>query len=144
MNKERLIRAIRSLEYNRTLKTKAEERAQKAEATVKTHLELLETATAKVGGYQVEIIDGEVKVTYLPQDGYQQLRLLESRAQYKVRSEDVLTSQEAEVLQRADKGELPCPRCRKPLRASVIRSDVYNGVVLSCECGFEERQKDLK
>ena len=138
MERERLIRVVRSLERNRALKATAERRAEKAQTTVKVHLELSEATAARLGVYQVEIVDGEVKVTHLPQGDHRQLKLLESRAEYEVRPEDVLTSQEVDMLQRADKGELPCPECNEPLRASVIRSEVCNGVVLFCECGFEE------
>ena len=58
------------------------------------------------------------------------------------RPEEVLTSQEAEVLQKAEAGVLPCPWCGQMLRADMIVSGDYEGVVLSCPdrgaCGFRE------
>ena len=58
------------------------------------------------------------------------------------RPEHVLTTQEAEVLQKAEAGVLPCPRCGQTLRAEMIVSGDYEGVVLSCpdrgSCGFRE------
>jgi hypothetical protein len=138
MNKKRVTKAIRGLARNRTLKAKEEGRAEKAEDTVKTYLELSDVTTAKAGKYQVELVDGEVKVTSLPQVDYKQIRFLERETRYRVRPEDILTSREADLLQRADKGELPCPACGTPLRANVVRDDLCNGVVLFCGCGFRE------
>jgi len=59
------------------------------------------------------------------------------------RPEDVLTPQEAEILQQVDRGELLCPCCGQPLEGSkVVIDGVYEGVLLSCsdvsECGFVE------
>ena len=58
------------------------------------------------------------------------------------RPEQILTSQEAEVLQKAEAGVLPCPWCGQMLRAEMIVSGDYEGVVLSCPdgggCGFRE------
>ena len=53
-------------------------------------------------------------------------------------------AEQAELLQKADRGLLPCPDCGSPLRAALTVSttpDVYEGVVLFCmdrECGFYE------
>ena len=58
------------------------------------------------------------------------------------RPEEILTTQEAEVLQKAEAGVLPCPRCGQMLRAEMIVSGDYEGVLLSCpdrgSCGFRE------
>jgi hypothetical protein len=56
------------------------------------------------------------------------------------RPEDILTTPEAEILQLADCGELPCPRCGETLSAERIVSEVYEGVVLTCltGCGWRE------
>jgi len=58
------------------------------------------------------------------------------------RPEEILTSQEAEVLQKAEAGVLPCPWCGQMLRAEMLVSGDYEGVVLSCPdgggCGFRE------
>jgi hypothetical protein len=62
------------------------------------------------------------------------------------RAEDVLTSEEAQLLQAADRGERPCPnpRCGLPLRGErLIIPGVYEGIVLYCPpkrggCGFRE------
>ena len=58
------------------------------------------------------------------------------------RPEDVLTTLEAEALQKAEAGVLPCPWCGQMLRAEMIVSGDYEGVVLSCpdrgSCGFRE------
>ena len=61
-----------------------------------------------------------------------------------VRSEDILTAEQTEVLQRADRGEIPCPHCGQPLSARMVVStmpDLYEGVHLFCRdgaCGFSE------
>jgi hypothetical protein len=58
------------------------------------------------------------------------------------RPEEVLTSQEGEVLQKAEAGVLPCPWCGQMLRAEMIVSGDYEGVLLSCpgrgRCDFRE------
>ena len=59
-----------------------------------------------------------------------------------IRSEDILTAEQAETLQRADRGELACPRCGLPLAGRMLVSevpDLYEGVQLYCgTCGFQE------
>lgn len=47
-------------------------------------------------------------------------------------SEDVLTSGEAALLQRAGRGELVCPCCGQPLQGEKIVSPLYEGIVLFC------------
>jgi hypothetical protein len=57
------------------------------------------------------------------------------------RPEDILTPSEAQVLHLADRGELPCPRCRQPLYGTkVIEPGLYEGIILIClaGCGFRE------
>ncbi len=49
---------------------------------------------------------------------------------------------DAELLQKAQAGELPCPNCGKPLKGVMLDEDIYQGVMLFCEdqggCGFYE------
>ena len=57
------------------------------------------------------------------------------------RPEDILTSDEADLIQRADRGEVACLTCDRPLSWAKIVSDDYVGVVLFClddDCGFVE------
>ena len=58
------------------------------------------------------------------------------------RPEEILTTLEAEVLQKAEAGVLPCPQCGRVLGAEMIVSADYEGVLLSCPergiCGFRE------
>jgi len=58
------------------------------------------------------------------------------------RPEKVFTTQEAEVLRKAEAGVLPCPWCGQMLRANMMVSGDYQGVLLSCpdrgSCGFRE------
>ena len=58
------------------------------------------------------------------------------------RPEEILTTQEAEVLQKAEAGVLPCPWCGQMLREEMIVSGDFEGVLLSCPdrggCGFRE------
>lgn len=59
-----------------------------------------------------------------------------------IRSEDILKAEQAETLQKADRGELSCPRCGFSLGARMVVSeipDLYEGVQLFCgTCGFQE------
>ena len=56
------------------------------------------------------------------------------------RPEDILTSREAEILQLADRSELPCPRCGGTLVGERIVSEVYEGVMLTCLIGCQWRE----
>ncbi|MCB0165399.1 MAG: hypothetical protein KDI79_14315 [Anaerolineae bacterium] len=53
-----------------------------------------------------------------------------------------LSRKEMELLQRADRGTLPCPRCNEPLSGHMLHeAGVYQGVLLLCltaGCGFRE------
>jgi hypothetical protein len=59
-----------------------------------------------------------------------------------IRPEDILTTAEAALLQRADRGYLPCPACQRPLQGVHMLSDLYQGIVLVCPdvegCRFHE------
>ncbi len=58
------------------------------------------------------------------------------------RPEDILTSQEAHLLQQADQEKRPCPCCRQPLMGEKIISEEYEGIILFCPnenvCGYRE------
>ncbi len=57
------------------------------------------------------------------------------------RPEDILTTPEAELVQLADRGELPCPRCGEPLWGDkLIKEEFYEGIALLCleGCGLRE------
>ena len=57
------------------------------------------------------------------------------------RPTNVITGEIA-LLERLDRGELPCPCCNQPLAGEVIDDDPYFGVALYCPtlsgCGFRE------
>jgi hypothetical protein len=60
-----------------------------------------------------------------------------------IRSKDLLTPQQTEMLQKADRDELPCPRCGEPLQGEIVVTEAYTGLVLFCSdavrsCGFRE------
>lgn len=70
-------------------------------------------------------------------------RGLPSRKAIELEPEDILPAKEAELLQKAKKGVLPCPWCDGPLRGEFVcftmeGDDFYAGVRLSCLCGFVE------
>ena len=57
------------------------------------------------------------------------------------RPEDILFPDEAELIQRADRGEIPCLTCGHPLQAEKVVSEYYVGVILFCpdgKCGYLE------
>ena len=54
-----------------------------------------------------------------------------------LRPEDILTTLESEVLQLADRGELPCPKCGGTLFATRVVCEDYEGVVLKCLTGCQ-------
>ncbi len=56
---------------------------------------------------------------------------------------DVLSRKDMELLERARRGELPCPRCSRTLDGEFVyfpleEGDCYAGVRLHCLCGFVE------
>ena len=72
----RVLRAIRSLAYNRRLRPLVEERIERAEATIRSHLILRGTAEAQVGPYGVQTNErNEIKITRLSIDEWQQMPL---------------------------------------------------------------------
>lgn len=55
--------------------------------------------------------------------------------------EGIFTENKSKVLQLADRGELPCPRCKQPLYGQkLIEVGIYEDVVLVCleGCGWRE------
>jgi hypothetical protein len=65
------------------------------------------------------------------------------RAGVEVGKEDVLAVREGELLDKAEKGAVPCPWCGRPLRGEFVYfeledEDDYAGVRLLCICGFVE------
>jgi hypothetical protein len=75
--KERLkaIRAARSFEYNRALQPKVEARLEKARSRLKAYLMLEGVISMRLGDYQAELVDGELVLTKLPPDGWEQAEL---------------------------------------------------------------------
>ena len=57
--------------------------------------------------------------------------------------EDILSPEEAKLLQQVEQGMLPCPCCGQRMEGGkVVIEGVYEGVLLSCsnisDCGFVE------
>ena len=72
----RVLRAIRSLAYNRRLQPLVEERIERAEATIRSHLILRGTAEAQIGPYGIQTNeDYEIRITRLSIDKWQQIPL---------------------------------------------------------------------
>lgn len=73
----RLVRAIRSLAYNRRLQPLVEDRIERAEATIRNYLLLQDTTEAQIGPYEMKVDrEGEIEVSQLAQDGWRQMQLL--------------------------------------------------------------------
>ena len=72
----RVLRAIRSLAYNRRLQPLVEERIERAEATIRSHLILRGTAEAQIGPYEIQTNeDDEITINRLAIDEWQQMPL---------------------------------------------------------------------
>ena len=73
----RLMRAIRSLAYNRGLKPLVEERIERAESKLRGYLLRQNSTAERIGSYEVEMDeDGEISLSLLPvDDGWNQLAL---------------------------------------------------------------------
>ena len=73
--RERVVRAARSYVYNRDLKPKVEERLAKASSRMESYLLRNATESACLGRYRVELVDGELSVSELPPEGWEQLEM---------------------------------------------------------------------
>ena len=51
---------------------------------------------------------------------------------------DILTQTEADLLQRIDRGEIPCPCCGATMWGYKMVVEEYEGIILGCNCGFVE------
>ena len=72
----RLMRAIRSLAYNRNLKPVIEGRIERAEAKVRGYMMVNELSSTRIGAFEVEMgEEGDLSLTRLQMDEWQQLSL---------------------------------------------------------------------
>ena len=73
----RLMRAIRSLAYNRALQPLVEGRIERAEAKIRSHLMIHDLETTRIGQFQVVMDEeGDITLSRLPLDGdWQQMSL---------------------------------------------------------------------
>ena len=59
-----------------------------------------------------------------------------------VHPKDIFSPQEVTLIQKLERGELPCPCCGQPLEGDrVVIEGVYEGILLSCpdvRCGYLE------
>ena len=69
------MRAARSYVYNRDLMPKVEERLAKAVTSIETYLVRNEKESACLGRYRVELVDGQLVVSDLPPEGWEQLEI---------------------------------------------------------------------
>jgi hypothetical protein len=69
---QRLAREVRSLQYNRLLRGKVEERESRAESWISANLTLLEQTRVRVAGYEVELSEKGVELAPVPQEPYLQ------------------------------------------------------------------------
>ena len=77
---ERAIRAARSYEHNLALKPRVEERLDKARSMLESYLMLSGRTSMQLGGYNVELHNGELLITRLPPQGWEQLEMRELRS----------------------------------------------------------------
>ena len=72
----RLMRAVRSLAYNRNLKPVIEGRIERAEAKVRGYMMVNELSSTRIGAFEVDMDeDGDLSLTRLQLDDWQQLSL---------------------------------------------------------------------
>ena len=69
------MRAARSYVYNRDLKPKVEARLAKAVARMESYLLRNATESACLGRYRVELVEGQLVVSELPPEGWEQLEM---------------------------------------------------------------------
>ena len=73
--RERAAHAARSFVHNRELKPKVEERLARAVASLESYLLRHDSQSVCLGRYKVELVDGEVMVSELPPEGWEQLEM---------------------------------------------------------------------
>ena len=69
------MRAARSYVYNRDLKPKVEARLSKALTRIEGYLLRNETESACLGRYRMELVNGQLVVSELPPEGWEQLEM---------------------------------------------------------------------
>ncbi len=69
---EQAQRAARSYARNRELRPKIEERLARAEVLLTGYLLRTGQRAIRLGGFQVELRDGQIEVTAAPPDGWEQ------------------------------------------------------------------------
>lgn len=78
VDERRLMRAVRSLAWNRKILPVIEERLERAEKQLRSYLYIQGRKSIRAGVYQVELDEEEnVHLTRLPVDDWQQLRLMD-------------------------------------------------------------------
>lgn len=73
--REQAARAAHSYMHNRDLKPKVEERLAKAVARLESYLLLHDTESVCLGRYKVERVEGQIVVSELPPEGWEQLTM---------------------------------------------------------------------
>lgn len=74
----RLMRAVRSLVYNRKMKPVIEGRIERAEAKIRSYLLSHDLTSSRLGSFQVDMDEmGELNIEQLPVDDWQQMKLQE-------------------------------------------------------------------
>ena len=72
---EKAIKAARSYERNLVLKPRVEERLDKARSVLESYLMLNGGTSVQLGGYKIELHNGELLITRLPPEGWEQLEM---------------------------------------------------------------------
>jgi predicted RNA-binding Zn-ribbon protein involved in translation (DUF1610 family) len=142
--KRAVIRAVRSLAINSEKAVVIYRRIERAEERIRGYLLANGLASANLGGYQVDLEGEEIRLIPLPPPDAKQLPLPNPPAGGVIHPqvENVATREEAELIERARAGELPCPKCGKPLGADQVMIEQMSRVLLWCpdteKCGFRE------
>lgn len=69
---ERALRVARSFGHNRELQPKVADRLARAESWLQSYLLHTGQKAARLGGYEIALRDGQIEVTTVPPDGWEQ------------------------------------------------------------------------
>ena len=82
--------------WNRDILPVIEDRIERAEQQIRSYLAIHDLAKARLGVYEVELVDEAIRITRLPTDDWRQMPLPQVESLGRRGSGEVFTHQEAE------------------------------------------------
>jgi len=137
-----VIRAARSLYINRRNREIVEGRIERSTEALLSYLGLAGISAARIGLFDVELSDEELKLTRLPAPDARQHGLAEAEVVGEGGNPFAQPDpfhDPYEIMARAQAGDLACPQCNQPLAAESVQIGGVPEARLACQeeaCGY--------